>query len=107
MSFNPSKLPPNVYAAYKMGAMAWPLVVEKGIQAGITDTDRLTDIVFYLHHPERNGRPLEAREAGLITQWKNFRSIIAPRLRGRSGQSGAASKSQDCEATNFFDGRLL
>jgi hypothetical protein len=107
MSFDPSKLPSSVSAAYRMGPMAWPLVLEKAIQAGITDVNKLTDIVFYLHNPGRNGRPLTAAEAGPISQWKNFRSLIAPRLRGRSGQSGAASKSLDCETISFLDGRLL
>jgi hypothetical protein len=105
MNFDPRRLPPSVYNAYTMGAMAWPLVVEKAIQAGITNVNKLADIVFYLHHPERSGRPLGAGETSLINQWKNFRNLVAPRVRARSGS--AVSKSMDCESTNFFDGRLL
>jgi hypothetical protein len=56
MSFDPSKLPTAVYQAYRQGPMAWPLVVDKAIGAGIRDVNALTDIVFFLHHSERAGR---------------------------------------------------
>lgn len=80
MSFDPKTLPAGVQAAYRMGPMAWALVVEKCIGAGIENPDKLADIVFYLHHPERNGRPLLAVETTLIKQWKGFRTLIMPRL---------------------------
>jgi hypothetical protein len=107
MSFDPRKLPRDVYAAYNQGPLAWPLVVEKAIQAGIRDANKLADIVFYLHHPERNGRLLAAGETGLINQWKSFRNLVEPRLRGRSGTADGISKSTDCGSVNLFNGNLL
>jgi hypothetical protein len=86
MNFDPRKLPPSVYNAYKMGAMAWPIVVDKAIEAGFRDVDRLTDIVFFLHHPERSGRLLGPTETGLINQWKGFRNLIAPRVPASAGR---------------------
>jgi len=62
MSFDPKKLPSRVYEAFKLGAVAWPLVVQKAVAEGITDVDELASIVFYLNHPERNGRPISAGE---------------------------------------------
>jgi hypothetical protein len=105
MNFDPRKLPPSVYGAYKMGAMAWPLVVEKAIQAGITDANKLADIVFYLHHPERSGRLLGPGETGLINQWKNFKNLIAPRVRGANipGRSITDCEGVSYLSTNIFD----
>jgi hypothetical protein len=57
------------------------MFVEKAIHAGIRNVDRLTDIVFYLHHPERQGRALGPHEGALINQWKSFRSMVQPRAR--------------------------
>ncbi len=79
-SFELQKLPKSVYEAYKLGAMAWPLVLDKALQSGLRSMDRLTDIVFHLHHPERRGRPLAPDESRLISEWKNFRALIGPRV---------------------------
>lgn len=77
-NFDPNTLPPSVREAFKMGALAWPLMVQRAITAGIKDLDKLASIVFYMHHPERNGQPIAAHEQKLITEWKAFRSMIAP-----------------------------
>lgn len=78
MSFDPNTLPPSVRNAFAMGAMAWPLVVQKALGAGITDLDYLASVVFYLHHPERNGRQIQSHETELIKEWKSFRAMIRP-----------------------------
>jgi hypothetical protein len=75
-SFNPATLPASVREVYKLGAMAWPLVLDKAKGAGIRDVDKLTDIMFFLHHPERSGRPLASDEKALINQWKSFRVLV-------------------------------
>ena len=80
MSFDSKTLPPTVQAAFRQGPLAWALVVENCLQVGIEDPVKLTDIVFYLHHPERNGRSLLPVETTLIKQWKGFRTLIMPRL---------------------------
>lgn len=76
MSFNPNTLPPTVYTAFKQGPTFWPLLVQRAVQAGIRDVDFITSVVFYLHHPERNGRAIEANESAMISQWKAFRETI-------------------------------
>jgi len=78
MTFNPAFLPGRTYKAYKFGVGAWSLVVQTAIEEGVRDIDCLTDIMFYLHHPELRGRPLESGETGMIDQWKHFRETIRP-----------------------------
>jgi|RhiMetdeSRZDD1v2_1073273.scaffolds.fasta_scaffold758906_1 hypothetical protein len=79
MAFDPNSLPAVVRDAYfTLGVLGWMAVVQKAVQAGITDVDRLASIVFYLHHPERNGKKIEAHESKMIEQWKAFRTLIKP-----------------------------
>ena len=83
MPFDPKTLPPGVYAVYKQGPKMWPLVVQKALDATIFDIGKLTDMVFYLHHPERIGNPLKPHEAKLISEWKAFRTMITPLANAR------------------------
>lgn len=79
MPFDPNTLPASVRDAYfTMGAIGWMAVVQAAVRAGITDLDRLASITFYLHHPERNGKQIEAHESEMIKQWKAFRTLIKP-----------------------------
>jgi hypothetical protein len=78
MAFNPDTLPSSVRDAFQYGPIAWMLVVQEGIKAGMKDASELADIVFFLHHPERHGRPIDAGETDLIDQWKSFRTLIKP-----------------------------
>jgi hypothetical protein len=80
MPFDPKQLPPSVQAVYKHGVVAWVMIVETAITAGIKDLNKLTDIVFYLHFPERIGKPLKAYEKTLIDSWKGFRTLVSQRL---------------------------
>jgi len=80
MGFDPKKLPPTVESAFRQGPLAWALVVERAIGVRIYDLNKLTDIVFYLHYPERIGNPLKTNETALINKWKAFRVLIKPRL---------------------------
>ena len=85
MPFDPKQLPPGVYAAFRQGPVAWPLVVQRALHATIFDITKLTDMVFYLHHPERIGHPLKPFETKLINEWKAFRTLITPSVNaGRS-----------------------
>lgn len=76
MTLDPTFLPPKTYQSYKLGAGAWPSVIRTAAEEGIKDIDCLADIVFYLHHPEMEGRPLVPGETSLIDQWKQFRSRL-------------------------------
>lgn len=80
MSFDPKRLPASVLQAFRQGPMAWPVVVEKALNSGIHDLNKLTDIVFYLHFPERIGNPIKPTEVQLISKWNGFRSLVKPRL---------------------------
>jgi hypothetical protein len=80
MSFDPNKLPASVLQAFRQGPMMWPIVVEKALGSGIRDLNKLTDIVFYLHFPERIGNPIKPSEFQLIGKWKHFRALVKPRL---------------------------
>lgn len=80
MKFNPKILPYNVKKIYKLGPLAWIYVIRVAINEGISDIDFLTDIAFYLHHPELKGRSLEIGETDLIESWTSFRSLIKPLL---------------------------
>ncbi len=81
MAFTPDSLPASVREAYKtMGALGWAAVVQTAVQAGISDADRLASIVFYLHHPERNGRQIASYESSMIKEWKAFRTLIVPMI---------------------------
>lgn len=101
MSFDPKTMPPDARDAFQYGALAWPLVVQESIKGGITDADELADIVFFLHHPERNGRPLEASERTLIEQWKAFRGLVKP-LADRAPRSKPAPKADRHVPVDLF-----
>jgi len=58
------------------GSPGW--LVRTAVENGIRDVDRLASIVFYLHHPERNGRAIDPSETAMIAQWKNWRTLIKP-----------------------------
>ncbi len=101
MTFNPKKLPPTVYDAYKMGVSGWMLAVQRAIELGITDINKLTDMVFFVHHPELNGRPLKSDETKLISEWRDFRSLVKPIV---VGSKTPVSKDLDSsEKLNNFE----
>ena len=87
--FRVARLAPGVRDAFAMGALAWPLAVQRAMAAGLKKLDDLTNIVFFMHHPERvragTGQPLRAGEpafARLSAEWLAFRALVAPLLKG-------------------------
>lgn len=85
--FRPASLPKPVREAMGMGALAWPLAVQRAIASGLRKLDELTNIVFFMHHPERMvagiGRALDSGErhfAALSNEWKAFRTLVRPLL---------------------------
>jgi hypothetical protein len=80
MSFNPESLTPTVYEVYKLGQGFWILTVSCAIQANYRDAATLTNIAFYLHHPDLKGRALTADEKQLIAEWKAFHSKVKQML---------------------------
>lgn len=82
-SFDPRSLPANVYAAFKQGAGAWKIVLQRALDAGITSAEKLADIMFFLAHPERKGRQINSSETQAIREWNNWRNKIRPTLKAR------------------------
>ena len=86
--FRVNSLPPNVQGAFKMGPMAWPLAVRRAIDAGMVSLSDLTDMVFFMHHPERiyGGKgtalkPAEPQFEKLRKEWLAWRTLIEPMLK--------------------------
>lgn len=100
MPFNPKLLPPTLYEAYKKGPTSWVFVIKTAIELGIKDTDKLTDIVFYLHHTELKGRQLWVGETKLIGSWKLFRFLIKL-LVPISGKTSVGSKGQNIKQYGY------
>lgn len=100
MAFDPKLLPAKVYEAFDLGPGAWPLVVERAIEAKITDVDKIANMVFYMHHPERLGRPLTADETTLIKEWKAFRTLVKPRVEA-AAEVRYSTKSADPEIARW------
>jgi hypothetical protein len=83
MSFNPKTLPPTVYDSYlKYGVLGWTIIVQFAIKEGVKDTNTLVNIVFYLHHPELDGRPIYKNEVKFIAEWKAFYTMIKALQKG-------------------------
>lgn len=53
--------------------------------AGVTDENELTDLVFFVHHPEMNGRKIKAHETALADEWRDVRDVVRTALDGLSG----------------------
>ncbi|HMT06548.1 MAG TPA: hypothetical protein PKA82_00985 [Pyrinomonadaceae bacterium] len=98
MPFNPKELKVTVYEQYKKGHSNWLFTLDCAVQCGIRDVNTLTNIAFYLHHPELNYRSLTSDESLLIAEWKSFRTIALLRL-GRSASASGNSQSQLINAT--------
>jgi hypothetical protein len=86
--FRLNRLPPQVQEAFRMGTLAWPLAVRRAIDAGIMNLSDLTNIVFFMHHPERmsggQGTALNPREPQFETlrkEWVAWRTLTAPMLK--------------------------
>jgi hypothetical protein len=96
-----SQYPPDVRQAIAMGGAVWPLALQRAIKSGIRDSIKLANIAFFMHHPERDGRPISANEPGagdLIALWKFFRDEAKKMLSPAVPASTPAS-SGSCRTT--------
>ncbi|NJM97343.1 MAG: hypothetical protein HC800_09340 [Phormidesmis sp. RL_2_1] len=102
-SFRFSDFPKKVRDLLKLGGF-WPVAVAEAIKAGICDANKLTDLVFYDIHPERERpdgtyRPLSPTEPNfsqLVEEWKGLKSfIVLPALKvtqcGKAPNAGATA----------------
>ena len=69
-------LPADVLSEFSKGITNWMNHVRIAVNRGIDDVFELTDIVFFLHHPERMGRKIESWEKDAIKTWNVIRKTI-------------------------------
>lgn len=56
-------------------------IVYQMTQRGIRDPDKITDEIFYYHHPELKRRPIRSSEKDLAAEWLSIRkNIVTPLL---------------------------
>ena len=66
--------------------------VQLALRQGVTDPNRLADLVFQGRHPERGGRPIARTEPALIAEWLSIRDhLVAPLLARRPAAPGPAA----------------
>ena len=59
--------------------------VQLAVRRGVTDVNRLTDLVFQRRHPERGGRPIRRDEQTLAREWADIREhVVRPLLASAS-----------------------
>ncbi|MEZ5366487.1 MAG: hypothetical protein R2748_30155 [Bryobacterales bacterium] len=105
MSFVAANLPPSAYALFQQAQKApplWPSVVKESYRVGIHDLNKLTDVAFHVHHPERKGRDIASGESLLIKEWKGYKETIRswmPASKSTSSKS-TSSKPPSAEPTS-------
>ncbi len=73
-------------------------VLETLVGAGVTDPDKLANIVFLMRYPMRMGKPLEKSEKKLIAEWKKLkRTKVKTALGTESGPMSEAKKKSYIE----------
>jgi hypothetical protein len=81
--FQLSSLPSSIQSVFKWGAPMTVVVLQLAIDAGITDSGKIADIMFFLNHPERKGRPISKSESNyqqLVNEWKEYRQLAKMQL---------------------------
>ena len=79
------------------------LAVRFAMLGGLRHEGKLTDLLFYNRHPERQGRPLQHGEQRLIREWLELRAgIVRPELRisGDSAQASSVGPRPSASAGN-------
>lgn len=79
------------------------LAVKHALKRGLRDQGKLTDLIFFARHPERNGRVIQLGEpnrARLVNEWASIRNqLIRPALRSLRG---SAHKSEPIAPNSFI-----
>lgn len=50
--------------------------IAEAVRGGLSDSDRITDMLFYARHSELNGRKLRPSESSLVQEWLQIRSVL-------------------------------
>ncbi|WP_370402053.1 hypothetical protein [Sulfitobacter sp. JB4-11] len=86
-----ARFPASVQQAIAMGLGAWPLAVQRAIDAGIRDADRLADLAFWIHVPDLGGRSIpmnHGRTKQWVALWKSLRKSVTSILRAAPPAGG-------------------
>ncbi len=79
MLFDPSDLPGIVRELYNKGAKTtgdWMPAVKEAVKQNIRDTNKLTDLVFYIKNPEMLGQKIQSHQKLLIAEWKFYNALV-------------------------------
>jgi len=108
--FQLAEFPAATRTTFHQGAILWPLAVTQAIDGGIKSVDELTNLVFFMHHPERmtgeTGRAIDPKEADfkrLADEWTGFRIMVKPILKAPSGGKTPGSGKSTSLAEEFTD----
>ena len=96
-------LPADVITEFSKGVNNWMNHVRVAVKRGVTNLTDLTDLVFFLHHPERLGKKIEAWESEAAEAWKDFRRMIAREFPGLMGPSKKKKKETTAELNKKLD----
>lgn len=106
--FDLSTYAPNVREAFRAPATFWPTCVQEAVESGERDPDRLTDLVFFMYHPERmtgmDGEALDSDESGLsclVEEWMQFRTAILPIANPVESESEAGRRETSSPADDW------
>ncbi len=108
--FNLAQFPVTTRTTFHQGAILWPLAVNQAIDGGVKNVDDLTNLTFFMHHPERmtgdTGRALNPKEADfqrLADEWTGFRTMVRPMVKTPSSGTPSGSGKSESLAEEFTD----
>jgi D-alanyl-D-alanine dipeptidase len=82
--------PPAPTAAPSRSSTQGIQQVQAAIAQGSRDPGKLTDLIFYARHPERQGRRLAAGEQALVREWLQIRENIVRPILSHSASAAPA-----------------
>ncbi len=106
--FNLADYPATARRAFRKASAHWSAAVTHAVEGGVKDINKLTDLVFYMHHRDRVtggiGESLEPSETNfkkLIAEWKSFKMMVEPVVKRMSGSAAGSSKTLAQDFTDF------
>ena len=108
--FRLAEFPADTRTTFHQGGILWPLAVTQAIDGGVKNVDDLTNLVFFMHHPERmtgdTGRALDPKEVDfqrLADEWTGFRTMVRPMVKTPSSGTSSGSGKSKSLAEEFTD----
>ncbi len=81
LALMPSDAMARLIAAMRRGGAQ--LALEQLLRDGVRDEARMTDLLFFARHPQRQGRRIAPGETAAAQEWRSLRERwVRPRLRG-------------------------